>query len=180
METFTLTYKEALTRAMDKHASDGRACFVGYGLRSGRAMGTLKNVPEHMLCEMPTAENLMMGAAIGMSLKGRLPLVYFERADFLLNATDAIVNHLAQIDSISRGQFKPAVIVRVTVGNKLKPLFTGPTHVQDFTRAFGVLCPSMFIMRAYNVEDIEDFYGLARERQLKGHSSILFEMKDFV
>lgn len=180
METFTLTYKEALTVCMDRHAKDGRSCFVGYGLRSGRAMGTLKNVPEHMLCEMPTAENLMMGAAIGMSLKGRLPLVYFERADFLLNATDAIVNHLAQIETISNGEFRPAVIIRVTVGNKAKPLFTGATHVQDFTRAFSVLCKFMFVARAYSAEDIEDFYGLARERQFTGQSSIIFEMKDLV
>ena len=55
--------------------------------------------------------------------------------DFVLNALDAIVNHLDKIERMSHGQFAPAVILRVVVGNKTKGLQTGATHVQDFSAA---------------------------------------------
>src|SRR5579871_6790066 len=117
-EQRTLTYKEALTAAMDQLALDPTVRFVGYGLLHGRAAGTLKNVPVAQIVETPVAENLMVGLAIGMSLRGLRPVVYIERMDFILNALDAIVNHLDKIGGMSHGQFNPAVILRVVVGNK--------------------------------------------------------------
>jgi pyruvate/2-oxoglutarate/acetoin dehydrogenase E1 component len=119
---------------MESLAADPLVRFVGYGVRiGGRAQGTLKNVPDSQLIEMPVAENLMVGFAIGLALKGLKPVVFIERFDFILNALDAIVNHLDKIETISRGEFKPAMILRIVVGNKSKPLFTGETHTQDFT-----------------------------------------------
>lgn len=132
-----MNYKAELTAAMLMLASDPRTIFVGYGVRiGGRALGTLKDVPDEQLLEMPVAENLMMGVAIGLALKGRVPVVFIERMDFLLNAADALVNHLDKIAIMSRGEFTPKVIVRCVVGNRKKPLFTGETHTQDFTAAF--------------------------------------------
>jgi pyruvate/2-oxoglutarate/acetoin dehydrogenase E1 component len=96
-------------------------------------MGTLKNVPDSQLIEMPVAENLMVSFAIGLSLKGLKPVVFIERFDFILNALDAIVNHLDKIADISHGEFKPTMILRIVVGNRDKPLFTGRTHTQDFS-----------------------------------------------
>jgi pyruvate/2-oxoglutarate/acetoin dehydrogenase E1 component len=132
-----MTYKEELTAAMDALAADKRTRFIGYGVRyGGKAMGTLKNVPESQLIETPVAENLMVGLAIGMALAGLRPIVFIERFDFILNAADAIVNHLDKIERMSAAEFFPAVILRVVVGNKEKPLYTGETHTQDFTEAF--------------------------------------------
>ncbi len=121
-----------MTAAMAALAADDRVRFIGYGIRHGRAMGTLKNVAEHQLIETPVAENLMVGMAIGLSLQGFIPVVFIERMDFIMNAMDAIVNHLDKIAKISRGEFHPAVILRAVVGNRNKPLYTGATHTQDF------------------------------------------------
>jgi len=129
----TPTYKEMLTHAMDELAADPLVRFVGYGVKIGRAMGTLRNVPDSQLIEMPVAENLMVSFAIGLSLKGLKPVVFIERFDFILNAMDAIVNHLDKIGEISHGEFTPTVILRIVVGNRDKPLFTGKTHTQDFS-----------------------------------------------
>ena len=118
---------------MDQLALDPQVRFVGYGLLHGRAGGTLKNVPVNQIVETPVAENLMVGLAIGMSLAGLRPVVYIERMDFILNALDAIVNHLDKIGTMSHGEFQPAIILRLVVGNKTKPLFTGATHTQDLT-----------------------------------------------
>jgi pyruvate/2-oxoglutarate/acetoin dehydrogenase E1 component len=101
-----MTYKEQITAAMSLFANDDRARFIGYGLANGRAGGTLVGAKPHQIVETPVAENLMTGVAIGLSLSGLRPVVYFERCDFILNALDAIVNHLSAARHISRGEFR--------------------------------------------------------------------------
>lgn len=130
-----LSYKDELRLAMESMATDPLVRFIGYGLINGAALGTLKNVPMSQRVECPVAENLMVGLAIGMALKGLKPVVFIERFDFLLNAMDAIVNHLDKIEALSDGEFAPHIILRIVVGNKEKPLFTGATHCQDFSEA---------------------------------------------
>jgi pyruvate/2-oxoglutarate/acetoin dehydrogenase E1 component len=177
-----MNYKAALTAANTALAADPRTIFLGYGITKTHALGTLRDVPPTQLLEMPVAENLMAGAAIGLSLAGRLPVLYIERCDFLLNALDAIVNHLNAIPITSRGEFKPAVILRIVVGNREKPLFTGHTHTQDFSQALEKMVSEDFeINRLRSAESkIDWFYQRARDRQLEGLSTALFEYKDLV
>ncbi len=111
-------------------AKDPLRRFVGYGLLKGKNGNGMRNVPDSMIAEFTVAEGLMTSAAIGMSLMGLKPVVLFERADFIWNAMDAIVNHLDAAETISNGEFRPTMIIRVIVGNKRGPLFTGHTHTQ--------------------------------------------------
>ncbi len=181
-----MTYKASITTAMDEMARDPDVCFLSYGIRHGKAMGTLKNVSEAQLIETPIAENLMAGIATGLSLRGKKPVVFIERADFALNALDAIVNHLCKIALMSRGQFKPAAIFRIIVGNKEKPLFTGETHVQDFCMAFRELLrvhlgESACVMKLVGTdpeEYIGGVYKLATDALERGISTFIFEYKD--
>lgn len=173
------SYKFALTAAMTSLACDPATRFVGYGLRKGRAMGTLASVPDNQIIETPVAENLMTGVAIGLALTGLKPVVYFERADFLLNALDAIVNHLDKAASLSRGEFTPAVILRITVGNREKPLFTGPPHVQDFSEALDKMV-GFPVVQLHDPEDIAGCYQRAHTDLSRGVSSALFEYKDLL
>jgi pyruvate dehydrogenase E1 component beta subunit len=164
---------------MEEMAKDPATCFIGYGVKyGGKAMGTLKNVPEHQLIETPVAENLMVGVAIGMALKGRKPIVFIERFDFILNAADAIVNHLDKIGSISRGEFSPNVILRVVAGNRGKPLFTGETHVQDFSAAFRSMV-GFPVRTSRSAEEVVANYEDAFS-SLNQHSSLLVEYKDLI
>jgi len=174
-----MTYKESLTAAMTALGRDPRACFLGYGVSNGKAGGTLAGVAPAQLIETPVAENLMAGLAIGLSLTGKLPLVYFERFDFVLNAADAIVNHLDKMATMSRGEFAPAVILRCVVGNTRKPLFTGETHVQNFTDAFACML-KMPVMTLHHAAHVESIYGQAREAQLCGGSTMIVEYKDLL
>ncbi|MES2694481.1 MAG: hypothetical protein V4773_13480 [Verrucomicrobiota bacterium] len=172
-----MNYKQALTEANTALAQDPRTIFLGYGITKTHALGTLKNVPPAQLLEMPVAENLMAGAAIGLSLAGRLPVLYIERCDFLLNALDAIVNHLNAIPITSRGEFKPAVIIRVVVGNRDKPLFTGHTHTQDFSKPL-CLMVDFPVVQLRAADEIASAYEYSRLRQEQGISCALFEYKD--
>lgn len=173
-------YKESLTAAMLDLATDPLTRFIGYGVKiGGRAHGTLKDVPDAQLIETPVAENLMVGLAIGMSLAGLRPVVFIERFDFILNALDAIVNHLDKIETMSRGQFKPAVILRVVVGNTTKPFFTGATHTQDFTDSLRKLV-KFPVWGMKMPEHVTREYAAARDRQRLGQSTMLIEYKDLL
>ena len=172
-----MTYKGQLTAAINLLAADTCTRFIGYGVKiGGRAAGTLSAVPDCQLVETPVAENLMVGLATGMSLAGLKPVVFIERMDFILNALDAIVNHLGAAQHISCNQFKPAAILRVVIGNKGKPLYTGPTHTQDFTKALRQMID--FPIIELKKESVVSEYQGALDRLSVGTSTMLVERKD--
>ncbi len=156
-----MTYKEAIIKSMGALARDTRTVFLGYNIRYGsRAYGTLGRVPEEKCIETPVAENLMAGLAAGMSLAGCRPVLFYERHDFILNALDALVNHLDKLEAMSKGQWQTPVIVRATVGAK-EPLDPGPQHIQDFTRAFQALL-SFPVLDLTTPREVLDGYEQAR------------------
>jgi hypothetical protein len=130
-ESYRGAYKEAMSIAMTELGQLG-AIFIGYNVLKGDAMGTLNNVSIEQKLETPVAENLMTGLAIGMSFEGYLPVLYFERHDFILNALDAIINHIDKIERISHGEFKVPVVIRAVTADA-GPFYSGITHSQDFT-----------------------------------------------
>jgi pyruvate/2-oxoglutarate/acetoin dehydrogenase E1 component len=171
-----MNYKEELTAAMNTLAEDLLVRFIGYGISIGKAMGTLSQVSPTQLIEMPVAENLMVSFAIGLALKGLKPVVFFERFDFILNALDAIVNHLDKIKAISHGEFQPTLLLRIVVGNRNKPLFTGETHTQNFHLPFQQLV-TFPVVALSNADNIRQEYAVAH-RGLAAHSTALIEFKD--
>lgn len=172
-----IDYRTALHHANLALARDPDTVFIGYGITKSFALGTLRDVNTTQLIETTVAENLMVGLAIGMALRGRRPVVYIERMDFILNALDAIVNHLSALRTISRGEFSPGVIIRSVVGNKRKPIFTGETHTQDFTEALMHLV-DFPVFQLHTTPCIESCYAEAARLQRNGTSSILVEYKD--
>lgn len=175
-----MTYKDTIRVACTNLAKIPRTVFLGYNVaHGGKGGGAYVDIPESQLIEMPLAENLMMGVAIGMALRGDLPVVYFERFDFITNAMDAIVNHLDKMKELSKGQFDPKVIIRVVVGNKFKPLYTGVTHTQDFTDAMRTMVSFPVISLSppdHRTAQIIDGYTRAA---LGTESIMLVEYKDF-
>ena len=129
-----ISYKDAINKCMTELGDQG-AIFIGYNVARGDAMGTLKNVAQDQKLETPVAENLMSGLAIGMSFEGFLPVLYFERHDFMLVAADAIGNHIDKIERISHGEFKVPLVIRAVTADG-GPFYSGPTHQQDFTEVF--------------------------------------------
>ncbi len=176
-----MTYKEALSASMQSFISDPLARLVGYGLRDGRGCnGTAKMVPNEKVVECTVAENLMVGMAHGLALTGLRPMVFFERSDFLACGLSAISNHLDCAREISRGQFNPCCIIRVCVGNKDKPLFTGRTHTQNSAPAMR----AMLKMPVYEVNTPDEVFA-AYERAIMEQregigSSMIFERKDLL
>lgn len=133
-----MTYRDHIKATMDELAKDKDVLFVGYNIcdAGGAAGGSLKDVPHHQRQEMPLSENLMAGAAVGLSLQGYIPVLWVERMDFTLCMADALVCHLNAFSELSGGVHQPACIIRCVVGNSKGPLYTGKVHTQDFSEAF--------------------------------------------
>lgn len=171
-----MKYKEAVKICIDEFNNDDKSLFVGYNIKYGdKAMGIFSDVDEKKLIETPVAENLMMGLATGLSISGYKPMVYYERFDFIMNAMDALVNHLDKIREISKNQFRPKVIIRVVVGGKKKPFFTGHCHTQDFTESMKKLL-TFPVLKPKTPKEVIDCYNFAFQYD---DSVMIIEEKDF-
>lgn len=173
------TYKDALTASMTELGKHPEVVVCGYNVTKpgGAGGGTFAGIPEEQRIEMPLAENLMAGASIGLSLQGYVPILWFERMDFILCGLDAICNHLDKIKSLSEGIHKPAAIIRCVVGNSETPLYTGVTHTQNFTKALKEMV-SFPVYELHHKGMIETFYASAYRNAKAGTSTCLVEMKD--
>ena len=174
-----MKYLDELTRAMEFLGRDERTIFLGQAVAcSGTAMtNTMKNVPREKLLEMPVAEDLQMGMSIGLALNGFIPVTVYPRWNFLLLATNQIVNHLDKLVAMSNWGYCPKVIIRTSIGSE-RPLHPQHQHVGDFTNAFRLMCQNIEIVRLYEPEQIFPAYQYALNRPA-GLSTILVEYGDY-
>lgn len=124
-------YGRALTDAMTSLARDDRVVFLGQAVACpGTAMSqTFANVPRDRLIEMPVAEDMQMGVALGMSLAGLVPVCCYPRFNFMLLALNQLVLHIDKLPLYS--EYRPRVIVRVAVGTD-DPMNPGPQHLGNY------------------------------------------------
>jgi len=176
-------YKDAIIASIKMLAQDPLTRFIGYGLTkpdsaglAAGGAGTFLGVPMAQRIEMPVSENLMAGFAIGLSLKGYKPVVFYERFDFVLNALDAIVNHADKLGPMSQGQFQPAILFRVVVGNRTRPLFTSATHSQNHSKAVRSMV-SFPVIELHDPAAVEAEYKLAKTALDQGRSTMLVDFK---
>lgn len=153
--------------------------FIGQAVEyAGTAMtNTLTEVPGSKLLEMPVNEDMQMGMSIGMALNGTVPISIFPRWNFLLLASNQVVNHLDKIHMISGGKYSPKVIVRTSIGSQ-RPLHPQHQHIGDLTAGFKAMCEWVDIIRLDEPGQIFEAYRNAYERTDK-RSTILVEWGDY-
>ena len=174
-----MKYFDELKRAMDWLAQQPDTFFMGQAVEyAGTAMSnTIKDVPMEKRLELPVFEETQMGMSIGMALKGTVPISIFPRWNFLLLATNQVVNHLDKIATFSHGEFVPKVIIRTGIGSE-RPLHPQAQHVGDFTEAFRLMCPNIEVIRLEEPEDVFPAYQKAYLRT-DGKSTIIVEYGDY-
>lgn len=172
-------YRDELTKAMTWLGEKEDTFFLGQSCaEEGTAMyGTLQNVSLEKRLELPVIENSQLGISIGMSLNGTIPVSIFPRWNFLLCATDQLVNHLDKIKQYSHDEFIPKVIIRTSVGAE-RPLHPQSQHVGNFSKAFRHMLTNVEIIELHEPEDIFLAYKKAYERG-DGKSTILVEFGDY-
>jgi pyruvate/2-oxoglutarate/acetoin dehydrogenase E1 component len=128
------SYMNELIRSMDYLAEQSNTVFLGQAVAvAGTAMrNTLLNVKEDKLIELPVEEEFQLGLSIGLSLNQKIPICIFPRWNFLLLATNQIVNHLDKLKDLTQVQNPGKVIIRTGIGSE-NPLHPGPQHTGDFT-----------------------------------------------
>ena len=85
-------------------------------------------MPYHRLFNSPISEAAIVGTAVGYALAGGRPLAELMYCDFMGRAGDEIFNQLAKWQSMSGGELKMPVVLRVSVGSKY-----GAQHSQDWS-----------------------------------------------
>ena len=172
-------YFDELTRSMDYLGSKHDTIFMGQAVEyAGTAMtNTLRGVNKGKLLEIPVNEDMQMGMANGLALNGYVPVSIFPRWNFLLLATNQIVNHLDKISSFSNKEYNPKVIIRTGIGS-IRPMHPQHQHTGDYTEAFALMCPNIEIIKLDEPEKIYDAYFKAYHRD-DGKSTILVENGDF-
>jgi len=151
--------KEELKKSMEWLASKKDTIFVGQNIvyPENQMYRNLIDIPEGKKVEMPVSEEMQMGISIGLSLEGYIPISIYPRFDFLILATNQIVNHLDKLDYLYRENDTPKIIIRTAVGGT-KPLDAGPQHTQDHTEAFRLMCPNIKVVEAKHPEEILSTY----------------------
>ena len=174
-----MKYADELTKAMDFLAKDPKTIFLGQAVEyPGTAMtNTLKNVPKNKLIEIPVAEEMQLGISNGLALNNFIPISIFPRWNFLLLATNQLINHLDKFEVMSQGLFKTKVIIRTSIGSQ-RPLHPQHQHVGDFTEAFKKVLSTVDIIRLEEPKDVIPAYEKALERD-DGKSTILVEYGDY-
>jgi len=171
-----MVYKDELTRSMTWLGKQPDTLFLGQAVQcSGTAMtGTLKDIPPEKLIEMPVCEDMQMGISTGLALNGFTPISIFPRWNFLLLATNQLVNHLDKVPLMADSPFRPKVIIRTGIGSEY-PLHPQYQHVGDFTEAFRFMCKTINIVRLDEPEQIFEAYCKAYASE---KPTILIEWSD--
>jgi len=157
-----LNYKEEIIRSMTYLGLDERTIFLGQTVAyEGSAMyGTLSYVPMDKRIEIGIAEDMQMGMSTGLSLEGFIPITIYPRFDFLILATNQMVNHLDKICELS--DFRPKVIIRTSVGSKT-PLDGGIQHTSDYTGVYKMWLNNIEVIRFDSPRGIFETYKKALE-----------------
>jgi len=161
-------YRDHVAAEMKWLAKKPKTVFIGEGLiNAGRVYGTMDGVPLRKCIEMPIAENLIMGSAIGLALAGYRPVVVFQRMDFMLIATDQIINHLVAMPKMSGGTVIPNVIIRAIIGSRNKKFDVGIQHNQNYSRLFrSYMSVYDFGSVAYKGAEYREMYNLGGARMI--------------
>jgi len=171
-----IKYQENLCKAMNMLAKEKKTIFLGQTIVYGGSpmFNSTKNVSKEKKMEMPVFEDTQMGMSIGLALEGFIPVSIFPRIDFLICATNQLVNHLDKVEEMSKGEFKPGVIIRTQLGNT-KPLYPGCQHCGDYSMGLKKMLKHVLFFRPKTPEAVLHDYGMALVAARNGISSLIIE-----
>ncbi|MBI4596895.1 MAG: alpha-ketoacid dehydrogenase subunit beta [Candidatus Omnitrophica bacterium] len=122
MSSKTLTYREALNRALVKEMEADPDVFV-FGLDvpdHKRIYGSTKGLVEQFgarrVFGTPLSEEAMTGVALGAALSGLRPIHVHIRADFMLLGMNQIANMASNLRYMSGGRLRLPLVIRAMIG----------------------------------------------------------------
>jgi pyruvate/2-oxoglutarate/acetoin dehydrogenase E1 component len=166
-------YKDALTKSMTYLGQQEDTVFLGQQiLWHGNPMSTtIGEVPKDKLIELPVMEESQMGMSLGMAMAGKTVITFYPRWDFLICATNQLVNHVDKIKLMSNQEWNPNMIIRLGKGSD-KPLDPGHQHRGSYLASYEMMCPNIKFYDLKLWKDIEETYKTVYE---KGGISVIVE-----
>jgi pyruvate/2-oxoglutarate/acetoin dehydrogenase E1 component len=137
-----MSYKQELIKSMTFLGQQPNIIFIGQQIvYAGNPMSTtLENVPKDKMIELPVMEETQMGMTLGLAMTGKTVISFYPRWDFLILATNQLVNHIDKYELMT-GE-KPNIIIRLGKGSTT-PLDPGHQHKGDYLKEFTSLCPNI-------------------------------------
>jgi pyruvate/2-oxoglutarate/acetoin dehydrogenase E1 component len=174
-----MKYFDEIKRSMDWLSTKSETVFLGQAVEfPGTAMSnTLIDVLKDKLLEMPVAEEMQLGISIGLAVNGSVPISIYPRWNFLLLATNQLVNHLDKMDLYSNGEFTPKVIIRTSIGSE-RPINPQIQHTGDYSEAFKLMLKNVEVIVLNEPDEIFPAYQKAYLRE-DGRSTLLVEYGDY-
>jgi pyruvate/2-oxoglutarate/acetoin dehydrogenase E1 component len=153
-------YKDALTNAMTELAKLAPPIFIGQQIvYAGNPMSTtLTEVPKEKMIEVPVMEETQLGMSLGMAITGKTVVTFYPRWDFIVSATNQLVNHLDKFQLMT--EKKVNIIIRLGKGSD-KPLDPGHQHKGNYFEEFKSICKNIEFHDLKTPNDIELAYKYA-------------------
>ena len=172
-------YFDELKTAMNWLAGREDTLFIGQAVEyPGTAMfNSLKQVDINKRIELPVFEDTQMGMSIGLALNGFKVISIYPRWNFLICATNQLVNHVDKFPLIGGKNNRNSIIIRTAVGSQ-RPLHPGYQHIGNYTEAFKNMLNTVEVIEVKEVDEIMPAYQKAYERD-DGISSLIVEHMDF-
>jgi|TARA_B100001964_G_scaffold242112_1_gene316080 pyruvate/2-oxoglutarate/acetoin dehydrogenase E1 component len=157
-------YKDELTKSMNYLASKDDTIFVGQQIvyRGNPMSTTVEEIPKEKMIETPVFEDVQMGMSIGLGITNTCVVSFYPRWDFLIIASNQLVNHLDKFKHMTNQDSH--VIIRVGKGSD-KPLDPGHQHRADYTESFKQILDNIEIVNFHTHENIYETYVRAYENK---------------
>ena len=134
-----MKFREALLETMDDALAQSNDTFIiGQGVDDhkgtfGTTLGLAGKFGKHRVMDTPLAEEAITGISVGASLNGMYPIMTHIRADFMLLATNQIINLVAKYRYMFGGLFKVPMLIRAVIGRSWGQ---GAQHTQSLQSLF--------------------------------------------
>lgn len=154
------TYEEALSIAMKKLMDNPNTIFIGQQIvYYGNPMSkTIEGLPTSRMIETPVMEETQMGMSLGMAMNGKLVVSFYPRWDFLILATNQLINHLDKYQLMTGKT--PHVIIRVGKGSDT-PLDPGHQHKENYIKQYSEMLKTVKVFDCKTPEDVSTYYNTA-------------------
>tara|TARA_Y100001968_G_scaffold332915_1_gene393037 strand:+ start:4784 stop:5323 length:540 start_codon:yes stop_codon:yes gene_type:complete len=172
-------YFEELTAAMEWLGEKEETLFIGQAVEfPGTAMfNTLKSIDKSKRLELPVFEDMQMGMSMGLALNGYKVISIYPRWNFLLCATNQLVNHVDKFPLIQGFNPSNSIIIRTAVGSE-RPLHPGYQHIGNYSNAYKEMFETVELIEVKEVEEIQPAYQKAYNRT-DGRSTLIVEYMDY-
>ena len=153
--------------------------FIGQAVEvPGTAMtNTLSQIKQNKLMEIPVAEEMQMGASLGLAMEGYVPISIFPRWNFLLYGINQLINHIDKYNVMVGRENDIKAIIRTGIGSQ-RPLHPQHQHIGDFTESIEKMCTTIDVIKLIEPEDVYPAYEKAFNRN-DGRNTIIVEYGDF-